>query len=226
MYSQLNSAPRAPNQSKSPRDRITSADAQPRPAVISLLCPLPGMRDKTTDNPSRSATSTLLLRNSYKIENALSSNIVIQLLWNMVINEFIEYTRQVNWSLRWHSWLNRGKMWPTRAFCTAAWIHRCLRLECISKMLHIRTCKDVNEQFYYSHVPTMTTWKGEFAAMHSAESAYDIDEWNYLSMHLLTGQNIYRSNSMAHRRVQCNYQNGTESFLRPNKNSILIGWLN
>lgn len=47
MYSQLNSAPRAPTQSIRPLDKITSAVAQPNPAVISLLCPLPGIRDNT-----------------------------------------------------------------------------------------------------------------------------------------------------------------------------------
>lgn len=64
MYSQLNSAPRAPTHNKSPRDNITSAAAHPKPAVISLLCPLPGIRDRTTVKPKRSAISTLDLRSS------------------------------------------------------------------------------------------------------------------------------------------------------------------
>lgn len=64
MYSQLNSAPRAPTHSMSPRVRITSAVAHPKPAVISLLCPLPGIRDSTTHKPTKSAMSMVHFKNS------------------------------------------------------------------------------------------------------------------------------------------------------------------
>lgn len=65
MYNQLNSAPRAPTHSINPRERMTSAVAQPKPAVMSLLCPLPGMRDNTNAKPSKSAISMVHRRNSY-----------------------------------------------------------------------------------------------------------------------------------------------------------------
>lgn len=64
MYNQLNSAPRAPTHNIKPRERITSAVAHPKPAVINLLWPLPGIRDKTTANPNKSAISMVHLRNS------------------------------------------------------------------------------------------------------------------------------------------------------------------
>lgn len=67
MYIQLNSAPRAPTHSVRPRERITSAVAHPKPAVINLLWPLPGIRDKTTANPNKSAISMVHRKNSYKL---------------------------------------------------------------------------------------------------------------------------------------------------------------
>lgn len=69
MYNQLNSAPRAPTHNIKPRDKITSAVAHPKPAVISLLCPLPGIRDKTNARPNKSAMSMVHLRNSYNLQN-------------------------------------------------------------------------------------------------------------------------------------------------------------
>lgn len=64
MYFQSNSAPLAPNQSNNALDNITSAVAQPIPAVRTLQWPLPGMPLSTTYRPTKSAKSTVAFRNS------------------------------------------------------------------------------------------------------------------------------------------------------------------
>lgn len=125
MYIQLNSAPRAPIQSIKPRDKITSAVAHPNPAVINLLCPLPGIRDRTIDRPTKSAKSTLHLINSY---------------WRNLIRSELTTIRNAP-NLHWTNWVHRfqrdlGKMLPIQASCTAVWTRKFHRLECISRMHH------------------------------------------------------------------------------------------
>lgn len=64
MYFQSNSAPLAPTHSSNALDNITSAVAQPMPAVKTLQWPLPGILLSTMYKPTKSAKSTVDLRNS------------------------------------------------------------------------------------------------------------------------------------------------------------------
>lgn len=64
IYFQSNSAPLAPNQSSKNLVKITSALAQPIPAVKTLACPFPGMLLRTMRIPTRSARSIEHFMNS------------------------------------------------------------------------------------------------------------------------------------------------------------------
>ena len=67
MYFQSNSAPRAPTHNSKNLVKITSAPAQPMPAVKTFAWPLPGIPFRTRYIPTKSAKSIDVFRNSYII---------------------------------------------------------------------------------------------------------------------------------------------------------------
>lgn len=88
MYIQLNSAPLAPTHNINPRDSITSAAAHPKPALINLLWPLPGMRDKTNAIPSRSKMSTLQRRNSWQRKYLMKWSGELIILYHLLLKHW------------------------------------------------------------------------------------------------------------------------------------------